>query len=456
MSNASQQSPVETSMKAAQAATASNGNAKNEKMTTHQKWVIASTASGFLLENMDIMFLSFTLTLIIKDFGITKAQGGWIGTITNLGMLVGGIVFGILGDKIGRVKVFSHTIFIFAIATALTFFANNIWFLYLLRVLAGIGAGGEYGVGMAMIAENFKRDHVGRLTSICAIGGQVGAIVAALLAAWILPASKNNWRLLYLAGVIPVILIWFIRRHVKESTTFIQARDAAKREQHHISIARLFEGGRLAWQTIGLILMATVQIAGYFGLMNWLPGIAEQRAGLSVKGSSLWMIATIVGMSLGMMVFGTIMDKIGPRWSFGIFLLGSCLSMYTIIVAPNIVALILAGMLVGFFSNGMFGGYGTVISLLYPTEIRSTVNNFIMNMGRAIGGFSTVVIGAIMDATNNNIQVVMTFLSCLYIFSFVIMITLPGMRKLALEKKQSKAQVAGPSASAQPIAAQAK
>lgn len=403
------------------------------KMTTQQRWVIASTASGFMLENMDIMFLSFSLALIISEFGISKATAGWVGTITNIGMLVGGIVFGILGDRLGRVKVFSHTIFIFALATGLTYFASNIWVLYVLRFLAGIGAGGEYGVGMSMIAENFKRQHVGRLTSICAIGGQIGAIAAALLAAWILP----NWHLLFLVGVIPVILIFFLRRNVKESDTFLHARDKARQENRHISVGRLFANARLAWQTIGIILMAIVQIAGYFGLMNWLPTIAQSRSGLSVKGSSLWMIATILGMCCGMIVFGTIMDKFGPRWAFGIFLLGACVSMYTIIVASNVVTLVLAGALVGFFSNGMFGGYGTVISLLYPTEIRSTANNFIMNMGRAIGGFSSVVIGLIMDATNS-VTAVMVFLSCLYIFSFIIMLSLPGIHKLTSERKNAR------------------
>ncbi len=417
-------------------ANASNGSDKLsfKKMTTQQRWVVASTASGFTLENMDIMFLSFSLSLIIADFGIKQTTAGWIGTITNIGMLVGGIIFGILGDKLGRVKVFSHTIFIFALATGLTYFANNIWVLYVLRFLAGIGAGGEYGVGMSMVAENFRREHVGRLTSICAIGGQVGAILAALLATWILP----NWKLLFLVGVIPVILVFFVRRNVKESDTFLQAHDKAQQEHHRVSIARLFANGRLAWQTIGLILMCIVQIAGYFGLMNWLPTIAQKRSGLSVKGSSLWMIATILGMCLGMIVFGTVMDKFGPRWAFGIFLLGSCASMYTIIVASNVVTLVLAGALVGFFSNGMFGGYGTVISLLYPTEIRSTANNFIMNMGRAIGGFSSVVIGLIMDVTNNNVTVVMVSLSCLYIFSFVVMLCLPGLHKLTQERKAAR------------------
>jgi MFS family permease len=401
-----------------------------KSMTTQQRRVIASTASGFTLENMDIMFLSFSLALIISDFGISKATAGWIGTVTNLGMLVGGVLFGLLGDKIGRVKVFSYTIFIFAIATGLTYFASNIWVLYVLRFLAGIGAGGEYGVGMSMIAENFDRQHVGRLTSLCAIGGQVGAIIAALLAAWILP----NWHLLFLTGIVPVILIFFIRRHVKESETFLNARQAARQSHRKISLSRLFATGRLAWQTIGLIIMTIVQIAGYFGLMNWLPTIAQNRSGLSVKGSSLWMIATILGMCLGMVAFGAIMDAFGPRWAFGIFLIGSCVSMYTILFSTNVVALLFAGALVGFCSNGMFGGYGTVISLLYPTEIRSTANNFIMNMGRAIGGFSSVVIGLIMDVTNNNIADVMIFLSSLYIVSFIVMLCLPGIHDLTRER----------------------
>ncbi len=175
--------------------------------------------------------------------------------------------------------------------------------------------------------------------------------------------------------------------------------------------------------------MTIVQIAGYFGLMNWLPSIVQKQQGLSVSGSSVWMIATIIGMSIGMMVFGTIMDNFGPRWSFGIFLIGSASVMFTILMVKSAIALILAGALIGFFSNGMFGGYGAVISRLYPTEIRSTANSIIMNVGRAIGGFSSVVIGLLMD--HYNLAVTMGFLSALYIISFVVMESLPGMRKLA-------------------------
>ncbi|MBT8802209.1 MFS transporter [Lactobacillus delbrueckii subsp. bulgaricus] len=400
-------------------------------MSTNQKWVLASMSSGFLLENMDVMFLSFSLSEIIAQMHISSAAGGWIGTFTNLGMFFGGALFGLLGDRIGRVKTFSYTIFLFAIATGLTYFAHNITALYALRFLAGIGAGGEYGVGIALIAENFQANQIGRASSVAAVGGQIGSIVASLLAAWIIPTY--GWNTLFLFGVVPVVLTYFVRRHVKESDEFLDAHKKAEETGEKISFGRLFETPRLALQTLGLMLMTIVQIAGYFGLMNWLPSIVQKKQGLSVSGSSYWMIATIIGMSIGIMVFGTIMDKICPRWAFGIFLLGSAVVVFAIVNVTSYWTMLLAGALTGFFSNGMFGGYGAVISQLYPTEIRSTANNLIMNTGRAIGGFSSVIIGALMD--HYNLYVVMGFLSALYIISFLVMISLPGLREIQTKKR---------------------
>lgn len=400
-------------------------------MSTNQKWVLASMSSGFLLENMDVMFLSFSLSEIIAQMHISSAAGGWIGTFTNLGMFFGGALFGLLGDRIGRVKTFSYTIFLFAIATGLTYFAHNITALYALRFLAGIGAGGEYGVGIALIAENFQANQIGRASSVAAVGGQIGSIVASLLAAWIIPTY--GWNTLFLFGVVPVVLTYFVRRHVKESNEFLAAHKKAEETGEKISFGRLFETPRLALQTLGLMLMTIVQIAGYFGLMNWLPSIVQKKQGLSVSGSSYWMIATIIGMSIGIMVFGTIMDKICPRWAFGIFLLGSAVVVFAIVNVTSYWTMLLVGALTGFFSNGMFGGYGAVISQLYPTEIRSTANNLIMNTGRAIGGFSSVIIGALMD--HYNLYVVMGFLSALYIISFLVMISLPGLREIQAKKR---------------------
>ncbi|MDF7683260.1 MFS transporter [Lactobacillus sp. ESL0679] len=401
-------------------------NEYSHALTTDQKWTIASTSSGFMLENMDVLFLSFAMSSMIADLHLSGGAAGLISSITNLGMLFGGVSFGILGDKIGRVKTFSHTVIIFAVATACMAFANNIYLIYVLRFLAGIGAGGEYGVGIALIAEAFPKKEIGKMTSIAAVGGQVGAIFAALIAAWIIPTA--GWHMLFLVGIVPVVLTVFIRKHLHESQQFLTAKAEEKGSLLANVAHKMFATPRLAWQSLGLMIMMTVQIAGYFGLMNWLPTIVQKQLNLNVANSSLWMIATIVGMSIGMMTFGTIFDHFGPRRAFAIFLIGSAIMVYTLSLATNMITLLIIGAIVGFFSNGMFGGYGAVISRLYPTEIRSSANNIIVNIGRAVGGFSSVVIGILMDYYN--LTVVMGFLSSLYVISLLIMISLPGLKNL--------------------------
>lgn len=405
--------------------------APNHGLSKNQKWTIASTSAGFALENMDVLFLSFALSSIIADLHLNGAQAGLISSITNLGMLAGGIFFGIIADRFGRVRTFSYTVFIFAFATAAMYFANSITLVYLCRFIAGVGAGGEYGVGITLIAENFHHKRIGKMTSIAAIGGQIGAVLAAVVAAIIIPSL--GWRALFLFGLIPVGLTYFIRRHLRDSAEFLAAKKAESDPRKRVRMSALFKTPQLAYQTLALSFMVVVQIAGYFGLMNWLPSIMQQKLGLSVSGSSIWMIATIVGMSIGMMTFGNILDFFGPRRAFGIFLLASACAVFSITLAVNEVTLLIAGAVLGFFSNGMFGGYGAVISRLYPTEIRSTANNVIVNIGRAIGGFSSVVIGFLMD--HYNLFVVMGFLSILYVLSFCVMLTIPSLRQLSKHEK---------------------
>lgn len=174
------------------------------RLTSYQTKVVASTTAGFGLENMDVMFLSFTLSSIIADLHLSGTQAGLIATITNIGMLLGGVFFGVLADRVGRIKTFTYTIFIFAFATAAMSFAHTLPMIYLCRFLAGIGAGGEYGIGMTVLAESFPKKQLGRVSSFVGVAGQLGAIAAALLAAWVLP--QFGWHALFLFGLLPVII----------------------------------------------------------------------------------------------------------------------------------------------------------------------------------------------------------------------------------------------------------
>ncbi|MDT2742039.1 MFS transporter [Lactococcus garvieae] len=394
-------------------------SAQPKAMSIYQVKVGALVSAGFGLENMDIMFLSFALSSIIGEFGLTTTEAGAISTVTNLGMLLGGILFGILADKFGRVKMLSLSILIFGLATGAIYFSHSITSLYILRFIAGIGGGGEYGVGMTILAENFSKKKLGRTSSIVAVAGQVGAMCAAILSMSILPTY--GWRFLFLFGLVPVVLTVFIQKHLKESDSF-----KAIKTENKGKISDLFKTRQLTHQTLVLMWMAIVQIAGYFGLMNWLPTIMQKKLNLTVAGSSSWMIATIIGMSLGMLTFGQILDKLGPKVAFGLFLIASSLAVYVLTIPTTLASLTLVGAVVGYFSNGMFTGYGAVVSRLYPPEVRATANNVIMNTGRCIGGFSSIVIGFIL--AHYSIMTVMLFISVLYILSFMAMLTVKNLR----------------------------
>ncbi|MEY2370170.1 MFS transporter [Lysinibacillus capsici] len=393
-------------------------------MDYRKKTVVASVA-GLTLEGMDIMFISFAMTMIIAEFNIDLATGGLISSITNIGMLLGGIVFGVLADKYGRVKVFTYTIILFAIGTALTGVATSIEQVYVYRFIAGLGAGGEYGIGMALVAEAWPKNKQGRASSYVSVGAQYGVILAALLSAIILPTL--GWRALFFVGLLPVIFAFIVRKNIDESPEWLAAQKQQNNKKENGKLAQLFASPRITMTTLSLILMATVQIAGYNGLMIWLPSMLQKSQGLSVSSSALWTISTAVGMIIGMLTFGRFMDRFGAKRTFGIFLVASAGAVYLYSFATGAVAILVGGAVVGFFSNGMFAGYGALISSFYPVQIRSTATNTIFNFGRAIGGFSPIFVGFILQSYD--MTVVMIYLAALYCISFIVMLTLKSSGK---------------------------
>ncbi|HEM3638712.1 TPA: MFS transporter [Streptococcus suis] len=385
----------------------------------------AIVASG--TDDLNVMFLSFSMASIIKELSISSAQAGWIATITNLGMLLGGLVFGVLADRYNKFKVFKWTIVIFAIATGLIYFTTSLPYLYIMRFIAGIGVGGEYGVAIAIMAGIVPKEKMGRISSLNGIAGQVGSITSALLAGWLAPTL--GWKGLFLFGLAPLLLVLWMQFAIDDENIKDHTEGEDPVDAEVARVGQLFKTPDLARQTLALMVMTTVQIAGYFGMMNWLPTIIQTSLKISVKDSSLWMVTTILGMCIGMLVFGQILDKFGPRPVYSAFLLSSAVCVFLFQFANSQITMILGGMIVGFFVNGMFAGYGAMITRLYPHHIRSTANNVILNVGRAIGGFSSVIIGMILDVSST--AVVMVFLSSLYLISFAAMLSISNLKKEA-------------------------
>ncbi|MGX7440589.1 MFS transporter [Aerococcus urinae] len=399
-------------------------------MENKKKAVISSIiASG--TDDLNVMFLSFSMASIITEFSLSGAQAGAIATVTNLGMLLGGLIFGYLGDRYHKLNILKITLLIFSLASGAIAFAPSITMLYILRFIAGIGVGGEYGIALGIMAQIVPVHKMGRISALNGVAGQVGSITSAALAGLFL--SHLGWRGLFLFGLAPLLLVLYMQVAIKDEKEFYPVKnDSALDKSEKINFAVLFKDLRTSYQTIALMLMCTVQIAGYFGMMNWLPTIMQEQAGLSVQGSSLWMISTIVGMSLGMVAFGRLFDQFGPRLMFGAFLLASAFGVYLFSQITSPLGMLFGGAMMGFFVNGMFPGYGATVSYLYPKSVQSMDNNLILNVGRAVGGFSSMIIGIIME--HGNVTMVMLFLSCLYIFSFVVMLTIPGIKQKSFKK----------------------
>lgn len=381
--------------------------------TKRQVAIITSSALGMCLEMMDIMFIAYALSSIMNEFNLSGKEAGFISTATNLAMLAGGLIFGFLADRYGKVKVFSYSIIFFAVGTGLIFFANTYYWLILFRVLAGLGAGGEYGIGMSLIKDEFGNKKMGKYSSIIAIFGQIGAAMAAILAGILL---AYGWRYLFLIGLVPVILAVVIRLKLDEAPI----QKSSKQE-----FLKAFKSN--IYLSIALSIMASIQIAGYFGMMNWLPKMAQTSLNLTSSSASYWMVSTIFGMSVGMWVFGKFFDRFGPRLSYAVFLLGSAALVFSFGLVSNYTELLIIGFIIGFFSNGMFAGYGALVNILYPANVSSSANNLIINTGRAVGGFSSVIIGILLDLYGS-VVVVMGFLSALYLISFCIMLSLKELK----------------------------
>ncbi|AOF48323.1 MFS transporter [Tetragenococcus halophilus] len=397
----------------------------NQLKANDKKALFASIfASG--LDDLNVMFLSFTLGSIMAHLGLSGVEGGWISTITNLGMLAGGLVFGVLADRYNKFTVFKSTILVFSVATGMIFFTESLGYLYLMRFIAGIGVGGEYGVAISIMGGIVPSNKMGRVSSLNGIMGQLGSIGAALLAGLIAPIF--GWKGLFLFGLLPVLLVAWMHFAVDEKNVTDRGAKITSDKKEKASIKELFANKKRTHQTLALMLMTTVQIAGYFGLMNWLPTMMQRSLGIEAS-DNLWMISTILGMCVGMLVFGNILDYFGPRLAYGIFLICSMLSVYAFTYVNSMTTLLLGGAMMGFFVNGMFSGYGAICTKLYPHHIRTIANNTILNVGRAVGGFSSVVIGFILD--NAGVSQVMLFIASLYIMSFIAMMSIPALRKEA-------------------------
>ncbi len=384
--------------------------------TRHALQALIASVLGYAMDGFDLLILGFMLPAIAADLHLTPAQSGALVTWTLTGAVAGGIVFGMLSDYFGRVRMLTWTILVFAVFTGLCALAQGYGDLLIYRTIAGIGLGGEFGIGMALVAEAWPARLRARVSSYVGIGWQLGVLAAALVTPLLLPLI--GWRGMFAVGLLPAVASFFVRRHVEEPALFTERRAAAKANRaRKLPLKRLCDDARTARASIGVIILCSVQNFGYYGLMIWLPSYLSKTFGYSLTKSGLWTAATVLGMALGIWLFGLAADRFGRKPAFLVYQIGAVamVFVYSNLTSPS--ALLIGGAVMGVFVNGMLGGYGALISEIYPTEARATAQNVLFNIGRAVGGLGPVAVGAL--AARYSFAVALAFLASIYLLDVI-------------------------------------
>jgi benzoate transport len=387
---------------------------------------LLGSAVGYAMDGFDLLILGFMLRTIAGDLKLSPAQSASLVTATLVGAVLGGIGFGMLSDRLGRVRVLTWSIVLFAVFTGLCAFAQGYLDLLIYRGIAGLGLGGEFGIGMALVAEAWPASKRARASSYVGLGWQAGVLAAALVTPLLLPLI--GWRGMFALGVVPAIAAYVIRASLHEPELFV-AR--SKEHPRQSALHLLVKDGETAKLSLGMVILCSVQNFGYYGVMIWLPNYLSARFGFAMTQSALWTCVTVAGMALGIFLFGHIADRIGRRTAFLGYMSGAALMVLVYSRLTDPLQLLVAGAVMGFFVNGMLGGYGALISELFPTAARATAQNVLFNIGRGVGGFGPVVIGAIASAYS--FETAIALLAVLYGLDIAAMwILIPERRGAAL------------------------
>jgi MFS family permease len=393
--------------------------------TVDQKRSLLAAFLGYMLDSMDVMLYAFVLGQIQREMHLSTAVSGAMMSATLIAAAAGGIGFGWFADRFGRTRALTWSVLVYSIATAMCGFTHTALELVICRVILGLGMGGEWAAGAALVAETWPARHRGKALAVVQSSWAVGYALGAALVAVVMP--RFGWRAVFFAGVIPALITFWFRRGVKEP-------EAWQREQTtRPAVGQLFRG------TFGrnMLICSTMNAATLFawwGLFTWVPNflsrpVPEGGRGLNIVQTSSWTIVMQVGTFLGYLAFGYIADRFSRKSTYIGYLLiaASLVPVFAFVRNPS--ALLVIGPLVGFFGTGYFSGFSVIASELFPTALRGSAMGFAYNIGRVASAAAPYLIGAIADHAGISYALCLTSAAFLIAALIATRLRLPAILK---------------------------
>jgi MFS family permease len=352
-----------------------------------------------MLDAFDVMLYALVLAAMMTDLSMDKATAGILGSLTLVASAAGGFAFGVVADRFGRTRALMASVLLYAIFTAACGLAQNVQQLAVFRVLLGLGMGGEWAAGAALVAETWPEQHRGKALGLMQSSWAIGYALAAVITAVVLPLA--GWRVVFFVGILPAFFTLWIRRNVEEPAIWLSSRSRA-RSAHPPAPARIFVPGRRR-VTVALTAMNAFAMFAWWGFNLWVPAYLSLPAGgggagLGAARMSLLVIAMQAGMWFGYISFGFISDAAGRKRTYVAYLLAAAvlLAVYGSIRSPLL--LLFLGPVVAFFGTGHFTGFGAVSAEIFPTAVRATAQGVTYNTGRIVSAAAPYLVGSWADS----------------------------------------------------------
>jgi MFS family permease len=389
------------------------------KDLTRYHWFVMSVAiMGWMFDTMAQQLFTLARKSAIRELlggrssdATVSEQAGYATMIFMIGWALGGVLFGILGDRLGRAKTMIMTILCYSIFTGLSVLSTGVWDFNLYRFLCGLGVGGQFAVGVALVAEvvpERARPHaLGMVQAFSAVGNMMAALAGIVLGQLETSGTiVGAWRYMFLAGALPAPLALLVFKKLKEPEQWLKARAAQKRMG---SVDELFSNPRWRRNAIVGFLLAFAGVVGLWGIAffsyDLLRPVLEQTfraqgiTGAELAGkTTTWIGITSLlqnlGGFLGVYAFTWLTQRTGRKPAFAVsFLAAMGMTAYTFWNLKNISDIFWMIPLMGFAQLALFGGYAIYLPELFPTRLRSTGTSFCYNVGRLAAAAGPLTLG---------------------------------------------------------------